>query len=352
MFDGDPAGVKAALRGVDLVLKEDMNVRIVLLPEEHDPDTFAREHTTEELREYIETNAQDFLAFKARLLLGEATDDPMKRTEAINDMVRTIALIPNDIKRSEYSRYCADIMNVDQQTLAVAVARELDGVKGDSESQNFLRHQQLLERRQATPSSLYVEKPKGEDHKPMPPTVGTTLETLERELTKYLLKYGHYNFTVEEDRESLTFNVARYIFEELDADNLTFDIPTYRAIVECYRQEWSRLGDGEEVPTHQFVGHHDQRVSSESINLLTSDDNYVISKIWEQKDVHIESVEEQLSQGVPKAMVLYKWRTLDKRIAELTTRLATGDDSPDVISLLAKYKAARLAIAKTVGRLI
>lgn len=352
MFDGDPAGVKAALRGVDLVLKEDMNVRIVLLPEEHDPDTFAREHTTEELREYIETNAQDFLAFKARLLLGEATDDPMKRTEAINDMVRTIALIPNDIKRSEYSRYCADIMNVDQQTLAVAVARELDGVKGDSEAQNFLRHQQLLERRQATPSSLYVEKPKDEDHKPMPPTVGTTLETLERELTKYLLKYGHYNFTVEEDRESLTFNVARYIFEELDADNLTFDIPTYRAIVECYRQEWSRLGDGEEVPTHQFVGHHDQRVSSESINLLTSDDNYVISKIWEQKDVHIESVEEQLSQGVPKAMVLYKWRTLDKRIAELTTRLATGDDSPDIISLLAKYKAARLAIAKTVGRLI
>ena len=353
MFDGDPAGVKAALRGVDLILKEDMNVRIVLLPEEHDPDTFARAHSTEQLRAYIEENAQDFLAFKARLLLGEATNDPMKRTEAINDMVRTIALIPDDIKRSEYARYCAEVMNVDPQTLAVAVAREMDGVKGDGEAQNFLQRQQLIERRQATPSSLYVERPAvQEPSAPVTLTVGTTLETLERELTKYLLKYGHYDFSVLEDRDELTFNVARYIFDELDDDNLEFNFPIYRTIMECYRHEWERLGEGVEVPTHVFVNHHDVQVSAESINLLTSDDNYVISKIWELKDVHIESAEEQLSQGVPKAMVLYKWRTLDKRISELQARLVAGDDSPEILALLTKYQAARLTIAKTVGRLI
>ena len=146
MFDGDAAGVKAALRGVDIILKEGLNVRIVLLPEEHDPDTFARAHSSEELTKYISNNAQDFLTFKARLLLGEATNDPLKRTEAINDMVHSISLIPDQIKRSEYVRHCAEVMAVDQQTLAVAVARELDGIKGNREAQDFLQRQQHREK--------------------------------------------------------------------------------------------------------------------------------------------------------------------------------------------------------------
>ena len=148
------------------------------------------------------------------------------------------------------------------------------------------------------------------------------------------------------------FNVARYIFDELDNDVLQFDNATYRTIMDIYRAEWKRLGDGEEVPTHHFINHHDPNVSRVSIDLLTSDDNYVISKIWEQKEVHIESAEEQLAEAVPKAVVLYKWRTLDKRIAEIKARIASGDDSDAVISLLTKYQAARVAIAKAVGRLI
>lgn len=354
MFDGDSAGVKAALRGVDLILKEGMNVRIVLLPEEHDPDTFARANTSEQLREYIQNNAQDFLAFKARLLLGEATNDPMKRTEAINDMVYSISLISDTIKRSEYVRYCAEIMGVDQQTLAVAVARKVDGVGNDPEAQDFLRRQQFREQRQATPQSLYVAQPEnqGSTIQPSATTGGTTIETLERELTKYIIKYGHLNYDVLDGRDVVTYNVAQYIFEQLDEDELVFEKDVYRTIVECYRKEWERLGVGAEVPMHIFVNHHDPNVSRVSIELITSDDNYVISKIWEQKEVHIESDEEQLADGVPKAMVLYKWRTLDKRIAELLSRIAAGDDEEDNMALLTKYQAVRVEIAKTVGRLI
>ena len=354
MFDGDAAGVKAALRGVDVILKEGMNVRIVLLPEEHDPDTFARANSSEQLRAYISENAQDFLAFKARLLLGEATDDPLKRADAINDMVHSIALIPDEIKRSEYVRYCADIMGVDQNTLAVAVARNLDGVKGNVEAQNFLSRQQFRSQQQAQPSSLYGTAPKSGAGVSMGATAagGTTPETLERDLTKYLLKYGHCYCAVLQERDVVEFNVARYIFDELDNDVLQFDNATYRTIMDIYRAEWKRLGDGEEVPTHHFINHHDPNVSRVSIDLLTSDDNYVISKIWEQKEVHIESAEEQLAEAVPKAVVLYKWRTLDKRIAEMKARIASGDDSDAVISLLTKYQAARVAIAKAVGRLI
>ncbi|MBR4045930.1 MAG: DNA primase [Alistipes sp.] len=356
MFDGDAAGVKAALRGVDLILKEGMNVRIVLLPEEHDPDTFARANDSETLRAYIKDNAQDFLAFKAKLLLGEATNDPLMRTNAINDMVQSIALISNEIKRSEYVRYCAEIMNVDLNTLAVAVARQLDGVKGNSEAQNFLLHQQQRERKAFSPSSLTVARPEINTNiaDANPTAVGTTPETLERELTKYLLKYGHLDCEVIEGRDVVTFNVARFIFEELDNDGLQFDIDAYRAIAELYRSEWEARGDGVEVPTHIFINNTDINISTTAIELLTSDDNYVISKIWQQKDVHIESAEEQLSEGVPKAMMVYKWRTLDKRIKELKARLAegAGEEEDAVMAMLTKYQAVRVKIARTAGRLI
>ena len=135
---------------------------------------------------------------------------------------------------------------------------------------------------------------------------------------------------------------------------MQFDIEVYRKIVDIYRAEWERLGDGKEVSTDIFINHSDIGVSTVSIDLLTSDDNYVISKIWEQKEVHIESAEEQLSEGVPKAMMVYKWRTLDKRIKELRANLATADEESlsAMMSLLSKYQAARVTIARTMGRLI
>ncbi|MBO7198593.1 MAG: DNA primase, partial [Alistipes sp.] len=352
MFDGDAAGVKAALRGVDLILKEGMNVRIVLLPEEHDPDTFARANDSETLRAYIADKAEDFLAFKARLLLGEATNDPLKRTEAINDMVHSIALIPDQIKRSEYVRYCSEIMNTEQQTLAVAVARNIDALKGNDEAQNFLQRQQLRERQQATPESLYIAKPEAVEPAHKGFSAGTTQETLEREMTKYLLKYGHLDIVINEGVEYVTYNVASYIFDELDADGLNFEIEPYRSIVEAYRAEWERLGEGVEVSPHIFINHHSSTISKASIELLTSDDSYVISKIWEQKEVHLSTDEEQLSEGVPKVVVLFKWRTLDKHIVELQKRIGDDDNLEAVMQMLSKYQAARAAIAKKMGRLI
>ena len=356
MFDGDAAGVKAAIRGVDLILKEDMNVRIVLLPEEHDPDTFARAHSSEELRDYIAKNAQDFLAFKARLLLKEATDDPQQRTMAIKDMVESIALIPDDIKRSEYVRYCAGIMNVDEQTLAVDVARHKDGVRGNREAQDFLTRQQQREREQMPASALYVAPAEG-GGTPVPQVVGgTTVETLERDLTKYLIKSGHVDFDVREDKETYTLNVASYIFDELDSDDLKFINPVYATILEEYRKEWERLGEGVEVPMQRMTIHPDPKVCSTVIDLLTSDDNYVISKIWEQKDIHIESDAEQLADAVPKAMMLFKWRMLDLRLAQLKAMLDDEnigeEEMQRVLSMYTKYQAARVKIATTTNRLI
>ena len=358
MFDGDAAGVKAALRGVDIILKEDMNVRIVLLPEEHDPDTFARNHTSEQLREYIDKNAQDFLAFKARLLLSEATNDPQQRTAAIKDMVESIALIPDTIKRAEYIKYCAGIMSVDEQILAADVARHKDGIAGNREAQEFISRQLRREHQQpqATPPTLHGPIQESGNIPSQTLVGGTTIETLERDLAKYLLKSGHIDFDIIENRETLTFNVASYIFDELDADGLNFRHPIYSEICNVYRAQWEQLGEGVEVPTHLFVNHHNPAVCSTVIDLLTSDDNYVISKIWEQKDIHIESDAELLAEAVPKAMMLYKLRTLDILSAELSAKLhdenISDEEMQRVLSLIAKYHKARVEIAHKTGQLL
>ena len=347
MYDGDAAGVKAAMRGVDLILKEGLNVRIVLLPEEHDPDTFARAYSSEELRQYISDNAQDFLAFKARLLLGEAQNDPMRRTEAIRDMVQSLSLIEDNIKRAEYIRYCSEIMSINEEILAVDVAQKRSDVRGNREAQEFLRRQQT----QGGATNV-LQSMSGVE------SGGTTIETLERDLAKYLIKYGHLYFDLidEDSNNVLHNNVASYIFAELEADELNFNTPVYRAIYDLYRQEWERLGEGVEVPTYGFVNNSDPEVCSVVVNLLTADDNYVISRIWELKEVHVESDEEQLAEAVPKAVAMFKWRSLDLRIAELQRRLdeeeLEDEEMSSLILELTRYYAVRVAISHITERVI
>jgi DNA primase len=250
-------------------------------------------------------------------------------------------------------------MNVDEMTLAVDVARHKDGVRGNREAQDFLQRQQQREREQMPASAYYVAPGQGGGATPMPASTvmgGTTMETLERDLTKYLIKSGHVDFEVREDRDVYTLNVASYIFDELDSDELKFTNPVYATICDEYRAEWERLGEGVEVPMQRMTVHPDPKVCSTVIDLLTSDDNYVISKIWEQKDVHIESDAEQLADAVPKAMMLFKWRMLDMRLAELKAML--DDETLDeesmqrVLSMYTKFQAARVKIANTTNRLI
>jgi DNA primase len=246
-------------------------------------------------------------------------------------------------------------MNVEHQTLAVAVARQLDGVKGDSEAQNFLLRQQQRERSQYSPSSMQVARPEV-DSSPVVNTIegGTTPETLERELTKYLIKSGHRTLVVEEDKKYQDVNVADYIFSDLDFDGIEFRPGVYRTIVELYRKEWERLGVGVEVPTHLFINHHDPAVSRVAVDLLTADDNYTISDIWRQKEVHIESEEEQLTEGVPKAVMLYKSRVVEIQAAELMSRLHSPDLSEEemanIMSALARLQTVRVEISKRTKR--
>ena len=346
IYDGDPAGIHASLRGIDMILKEGMNVRVVLLPEPEDPDSFARAHTADEVQEYIRANEQDFLAFKARLLLKDAEGDPIRKAALIGDMVQSIAQIPDPIQRSVYIKECARIMDIDERILIGEVARKRLTTSGDRETDEFLRRQTALQRQEESrPEADYKSRVEA----------GSSVEALEREIVKYLLKYGHCSFDFKEGRTMVACNVAEVIFSELSEDNIEFRNPVYAKIMALYREQWQHLGTGVEVPAHLFLNHLDPEVCNASVDILTSDDNYVPSELWRRKEVHVESEAEILAVGVPKAVTLYKSKVVEGLIRDLQTQLAgelTEQQESEIMQRLAGYNRVKVSIARKLQRLI
>ena len=347
IYDGDSAGIHASLRGIDMILKEGMNVRVVLLPPEHDPDSFARAHTADQVREYIRENEEDFLTFKAKLMLADAGKDPIKRSAVISDMVQSIVQIPDSIQRSVYIKDCARIMDVDENVLVSEVARKrVQQAGGGREASDFMRRQQ---------SQIQQER-KVEVEITKPTVAGSSVEALEYELVKYLLKSGHLNYEIMEGKNIVGVNIADEIFYNLDEDKISFLNPVYQKILDTYREQWKQLGVGVKVPERHFINHIDPDVCNMSVDILTSDDNLVPSKLWQQKDVHIESEVEMLSNGVPKAIMLYRSKIIERLIKELTQRLddsdLSDDDQIDIVRRLDELNNAKTAISHKSQRLI
>lgn len=320
-------------------------MRVVLLPEPEDPDSFARSHTAAEVQEYIRANEQDFLEFKAKLLLKDAQGDPIRKASLIADMVQSVSQIPDPIQRSVYIKECARIMDIDEQILISEVARKRMTTSGDRETDEFLRRQTTLRQREA-PQQPEVEFVKQVE-------AGSSFEALEREIVKYLLKYGHCSFDFKEGRTMVVCNVAEVIFAELSDDNIEFRNPVYAKIMNVYREQWTQLGTGTEVPAHVFLNHIDPEVCNMSVDILTADDNYVLSELWQRKEIHVDSDAEMLAVGVPKAVTLYKSKVIEALIKELQAKLAdelSDDEQKDIMQRLAAYNQVKKTIANKIGR--
>ena len=187
-------------------------------------------------------------------------------------------------------------------------------------------------------------------------TGGSSAEALERELTRYLLKYGHCSFDFKEGRNVVQYNVAEVIFGELDADGLEFQNRVFNEILRVYREQWCALGLGVEVPIHHFINHSDPEVCNVSVDILTSEDHYVPSELWRRKEVHVESDAEMLAVGVPKAVTLYKSKVIEALIKELQGRLGdeniSDEEMRDVVQRLTAYNQVKVTIANKIQRLI
>ena len=347
MYDGDSAGQHASLRGIDMILKEGLNVRVVLLPVEHDPDSFARSHSAEEVREYIKQNSQDFISYKAKLLLADAGDDPIKRSEVVRDIVQSIAEIPDSIQRSFFIKECAQLMSMSEDLLVTEVAKRRVNSLGDKEASDFIQREsrQYWKRREETPQSeenLVIGNL----------NVGSSLESIERELIYYLVVHGAKNYEFREGRKIIPMNVAETIIDEMEVDSMRFHNEVYNKIYDLY---CTARKEGRILMPDELATHSDIEVCDAATDLLFIDDQYAMSEIWTKKDVHTTSESEVLGKGVPKAMQLFKTKFVTGMLAELSARLADKEISEEeelqIISEMTRINRLKTILSKKTNRL-
>ncbi len=353
IYDGDAAGIGASMRGIDMILREGLNVRVVPMPEGEDPDSFARTHSAADVREYIAAHEEDFITFKARTLLDGAGNDPLKRAALISDVVASIAEIPDPIVRSVYIRDTARMLDVEQQLVAEEVARKRLSHGSDTQTREFIRTQQQAQRQQHALDSRHV-------------AAGSSIEELEKELVKYLIKYGDRDFEYKEGRNVVSLNVAGLIVNDLEANGLTFRNPRYKALYDCYlqlfnaREQAAEDAENDEpeppIELHHFINHPDPEVCNAAVDILTDDENYVVSKLWEKHDIVVESEDERLSHIVPRLVILYKSKAIELIIDTLKAQLAdvnlTDEQLMEVTARIAALNKERMTIARKLSRLI
>lgn len=288
IYDGDAAGIKASLRGIDLVLEEGLNVRVLLLPNGEDPDSFSKKLSPQELADYIKANETDFINFKTKLLLGQAGEDPVERARLINDIVRSISIIPDNITRSVYVRETANLLEVEEKVLYTEIARIRKDKVSEDEKQSYI------------PENRPVVQPE------LPDTVGTknSCEVEEIALVRSLLLYGDHDL-YEDEREGVPYSVSvgEYIIRELEEDDLELYNGLFRKIQQEYKAHYKTPGFS---PARFFTEHTDVKISAVVAHVLS--EPYELSAIWIKKESFMATEEMKLAEYLPKIVDNYKMR--------------------------------------------
>ncbi len=348
IYDGDSAGIKASMRGINMILREGLNVRIVPLPEGDDPDSFARSRPSHETEEYIYNNEEDFISFKAKLLLNEVKNDPIAKASAIKDMVESIAVISDEILRGQYIKECSRIMDVDDQTLARETARLRVSVQGGREALEYFRNERRLEQ---------INSRRGGGYPPQVTLANTpsrrnnqnALNEMEKELITFLIKNGEDNFLFTQPRqEPIELNIAEVIIEEMESDELSFVSPLFDTIFIEYKRMRS---SGEGFSINSFINFPDPAVSDFFVDIITQEDMYKHSKIWER---HAKSsADVNLSEAIPKCIALYKLKRLEMLIAERKESLKNPDsDLNTILKEITLLQNSRTAVNKKYERIL
>ncbi|MDR1456067.1 MAG: DNA primase [Tannerella sp.] len=274
LYDGDAAGIKAAIKGIDLFLEEGMNVKVLLLPDGEDPDSFARKNSAAEFAGYIRQHETDFIRFKAGLLLSDAGDDPVRRAALVSDIIHSIAVIPEGIIRAEYIKECSRILNVREQVLLSSLNRERDS-----------RRQSLWKAGRETPAPPPPAAEPENAGSPSPAGRRTEISPY-RACEETLLRYVVYSgeqiiFDYMDGEERRQVRVAEYIRSELKHDEITFSIPVHRRIME---EAVARCHEPDFASSRHFLSHPDPEISRTTILLMDPRYPFYFDAMWKAKD--------------------------------------------------------------------
>lgn len=346
LYDGDVAGIKASLRGIDMLLQEGMNVKVVLLPDGEDPDSFARKQNATSFQTYMDENAKDFIRFKTSLLLNEVGDDPIKRAELISDIVKSISVIPEAIVRSVYIKETSQLLNISENILVGEVTK----IKREELSKSRRSSQYQKKREEETP----VKEDKSQSsYIPQEGQEGQEFYKFERLIIQTIIRYGNLTVckVITEEGEEIDISVVEYITNDLLTDDITFYSPLHRLILNesnRYIDERGKEGD----ISRFFLTHPDAQVSKLTADLVS--DKYQLSK-YHSKEQSIITDDERLDELVPTLLVNFKNALLlaeIKHILETLKKPEIANNAEKCDELMQRYielKDIQSVMAKKLG---
>lgn len=339
LYDGDMAGIKASIRGIDMLLEEGMNIKVCLLPDGDDPDSFARKHNATEFQNFIQEHETDFIRFKAQLLMEDAGKDPMKRAELINDIVRSIAVIPEAIVRDVYIKECGQLLRIEDKLLVSEVAkrRELQAEKGNKPiASNNAPTPQPGE----MPPPFPPEEMEADTYQSFIPQEGKEGQEFykyERLIIQMIVRYGEKvmcNLTDEEGNE-VPVTVVEYVINALKEDELAFHNPLHRRILS---EASEHIHDQEFASERFFVAHPDPKISTIATELAS--DRYQLSK-YHSKTQKLVTDEERLYEMVPMLMINFKNAIVAEELKHIMYALqdpSIANDNAQCDAVMQRYK--------------
>ena len=306
LYDGDAAGIKASLRGIDMLLAEGLNVKVLLLPDGDDPDSFAKKHSATEFQDYITAHETDFIRFKTTILLEGLEDDPLKRAAAISDIVKSISVIPSNITRAVYTKECSDKFGIEEKVLVNEVAKAIRKAK-EAKEQRKSGQQESVEDDTTEPASESVATA---SPKKRQDPAEKLLKPYEREVARYIAKYGMCDFCDAYDitGENRKMSVIEYISTELGNDNMSFSIPAYQAI---YEKAVSLLPDfyGERPKKEEEIATLRQKLEAEGIEHIRNTIDNIDGIQREEK-----ALQERIDNQIMQEKTLFQSSFLEKKL--------------------------------------
>lgn len=368
IYDGDAAGIKASIRGIDMILQQGMKVEVVLLPPEDDPDSFAKAHSREEIEEFIASNKCDFITFKTNLLLEEIDNNPIRKAQLINDIIESVSMIPDQIERNVYVGQVASRFDIKED----AVFQKIRQLRSRRNSQEQARNRVMQSGLSTPPPGDYEPLPAGFEENAA--SVGTEsapkpltdayLAVNEKEIVYYLLKFGEYPLHTDDSllyggkaKPAEVPTVAEYIRRSLEEDDLQFENPVYRKIYDEYFSRPHEEAEDCEVAQGKiirfFSTHPDQDISATMMDVIC--DNYPITvKVYRDS---LTPEEQMLGKNVPRAVIAYRIKVIDRLCAatvkevDAAFKSGDGESCKEKMRLLAALNTVKNSLTKELNRL-
>lgn len=348
LFDGDAAGLRASIRGIDLILEEGMNVKVCTFPDGDDPDSFARKNSYDDLVQYLEHNAKDFIQFKASLLMNEANNDPIKKADLIRDMVVSISKIPDRIKREIYIQETARIMDISEQVLLNTLAQLVQ--KDITEAGKKLKQEQKA-----------FEVVKNEPQVAQQERVNIIYE-LERKILEMLLLYGSHEADFDdyilkaneegemvEEKETNTYKVFQRIYLSLQEDEVELAHPTFK---EIYGDLIQYYNQNETFNVEQYLMQLSPEHSQVVTDILMSEERELLHN-WETKHIYVKTKTQNVGQYVSETIISLREYLINKLIQDLigSFQKEPETDLEEIKSMINDYNKLKVSLTNKIGRI-